>query len=158
MKRFAICLLAAALSACATPLVAPDALAPGPDGTDWIFSAEGDEGYLAFGTPESDDLRLGLRCRRGEADLEVTQIVPRGSRDEIALRAGGVTRRFPARSEPEQMSGGEFLTATVAGSDPVIAAFRASGRLDAVRPGGRSETFAPQPGTTTVADFFEWCG
>lgn len=166
MKRVAITLLlAAALGACATqgdrqtaPAQPPAPPAPTP-GMDWIFHAEEDSAELMYGTPESDDLQLGIECRGGgDPVLGLTRIAPEGAPGEIVLRSGGHTQRYAANSEADELSGGVILTSRLARkSDPVIQALKETGWL-AVIEDGRTEQYIPQRNTSAVADFFRWCG
>lgn len=162
-KILLIALAAAALGACATqPRPSPAPLSPRPgrpaaeEGLDWLFVEDAGEGLLSFGTPHSDDLRLGLRCRKGAPQFSLIQIVEEDGPRAITLQSGGISRTFPARSEDEPMSGGRLLTARAAKAEPMLQAFRDTGRLDALHPEG-AEAMAPQPGTTAVRDFFDWC-
>lgn len=158
-------LAAATLAACASQPKAPPATVPAPavampaptEELDWLFAVDGYEGALSYGTPHSDDLRLGLRCRKGGSTLNLILIGSEGDPHTITVQAGGVTRAFPARAEEEPMTGGILLTARARKDDPVILAFRRDGWIALVGPGG-ADGYAPQPGTTAVEEFFQWCG
>lgn len=169
MKRLAaILLLAATLGACVTrPDGQTSPARPGPMppppaptlGMDWILNAEEDSAELVYGTPQSDDLHLGLECRGGDDPvLGLTRIAPRGSPSEIVLRSGDVTQRYAANAEPDPMGDGVILTSRLPRkSDPVILAFRATGWLSVLNR-DKAEHYIPQHNTTAVADFFNWCG
>lgn len=169
MNRIAaIVLAAAALGACVTQRDGQTAPRPGPDmmpppaptmGMNWILNTEEDSAELVYGTPESDDLHIGIECRGGgDPILGITRVAPAGSPPEIVLRAGDVTHRYVANSEPDQMSGGVILTTRLARKDdPIIQAFRERGWLSVLYK-GKPEHYIPQHNTTAVADFFNWCG
>ena len=162
-KLLPIALAAATLVACASqprapaPVTAPVVSMPAPtEELDWLFAVDGSEGVLSYGTPHSDDLRLGLRCRKGAPTLNLILIAGEEDPHAITLQAGGVTRAFPARAEEEPMTGGLLLTARVRKDDPVIQAFRRDGWIALVGPGD-ADGYAPQAGTTAVEAFFQWC-
>ena len=164
----AVVLLAAALGACVTQRdgqtspARPDLTLPAPaptQGMDWILNAQEDSAELVYGAPESDDVHLGLECRGGgDPILGLTHIAPEGAPPEIVLQSGGVTQRYAANSEPDPLGGGVILTTRLPRkSDPVIQAFRTTGWLSVIYR-GRPEHYVPQPDTTAVVDFFNWCG
>lgn len=162
-RLLAIAAMTTALGACSTmappaPAPAPVPAAPAPeDGLDWLFTEDGGEAALTYGTPYSDDLRLGFRCSRGAPRWELTQVAGEAAPPAITLQAGGVVQSFSARAQEEPMSGGTLLTARVRKDAPVLAAFREHGWVATVS-NGAAEPHAPQPGTSAVADFFAWCG
>lgn len=164
MKRAVLVLaFAAALCACATQRdgkTAPAPVVPPPaSGLDWIFHAEEDNAELMFGTPESDDLHLGLECRGGgDPVIGLTRVAPEGAPAEIVLQAGGKTQRYAANSEPDDLGGGVILTSRLARkTDPVVQGLKDTGWLTVLQD-GRPEHLIPQHNTTAVADFFQWCG
>ena len=134
------------------------AAAPAPvAGQDWFYHVDGAEARLAYGTEASDDLRLGLSCRRSAGRLELSAHTARDA-DEIRLDAGGEAARFPARSEPSELDGGVLLTAEAATASPVFQQFRRLGWLTHWQD-GRRQTYAPQPASADdVERFFSFCG
>ncbi len=155
--------IAVSAAACATapPVVAPAApltAAPAPvEGYDWFLNEDGDEARLAYGLEESDDLRLGLDCRRGTGRLALSAEGDVGAH-EIIVESGGETRRFPAMVEPSEVSSGVFLTAQARTSEPVFQQFRHLGWL-AVRQGAEVHGYAPHPAAAPgIERFFAFCG
>lgn len=150
------------LGACAT---APDAPAPTASGApvpvagyDWFLHEDGDAARLAYGLEESDDLRLGMDCRRGSGRLDLSATAPAGTRAEIYLESGGDTERFAAKSEPSELNDGIFLTAEARTNHPVFLRFRRLGWLALWR-GDERQTYAPHPGSADrVERFFAFCG
>ena len=126
-------------------------------GLDWMLTTETDSAWLAYGTPESDDLQLGLRCHRGDDEIEVTHVAERGARGRISVFTDREHVVWPAQVEDEPMSGGKLLTARVRKNDPGIQGLRRNGWL-AVEMHGETVGMAPQPGATAVPEFFNWCG
>lgn len=132
--------------------------APAPvDGYDWFLHADGDEARLAYGLEASDDLRLGMDCRRGAGRLELSAVGDEGQRD-IHVESGGETERFPATAEPSEVNDGVFLSARAPADAPVFQRFRRVGWL-AVWQGDQRQAYAPQPGSAgNIERFFAFCG
>jgi len=172
VKRIATALiLTLGLGACTTPSLPripgmgertpkPDAPAApaAPDGPrDWIFNVDGAEAYLAYGTPESDDLEIGFRCTR-DGPFNVTQVTPEKPRNFVIVYTRKAMHAWPAADvERDQLGGGWLVTAEVQRGDAGMAAFREDGWLS-VRHGEKTVRLIPQKGTTAVTDFFQWCG
>lgn len=173
MRRTLLVLSGAALvAACGTTATAPigtpagaPAPAPAPDpgspqptpGLDWLLSLDGDQAKLAYGVPNSDDLRLGMECVRGSGVVRLVRDVPPGAAAEFHLESGGDTQRIAARAEPSEMSGGQFLTADLPAAAPVLARFAQTGWLAQWDDGLRAVHVA-QPGSTRrPADFLAFC-
>ncbi len=166
MKRAAtIILTTLALGACVTRPdgdtgPSPGLPPPAPTlGMDWIFDPEEDSAELMYGTPQSDNVHLAIECRgMGDQIIGLTRVAPAGSPAEIVLQSGGKTQRYPANSEPDEISGGVVLTTRLARkSDPVMQALRETGWLSVLHE-GKPEHYIPQHNNSAVADFFRWCG
>lgn len=156
--------LALATAACNTtnpaePDVAPLTSAPQPvEGYDWFYHVDGDDARLAYGLAESDDLRLGMDCRRGAGRLDLSALSQDADAKDIHIESGGETGRFPARSEPSEVSEGVFLTARAGTDAPVFQRFRQVGWLAQWR-GGAREPYAPHPASRdNIERFFAFCG
>lgn len=157
--------LALATAACNTtgtaggPVTGPPAAAPQPvEGYDWFYHADGDGARLAYGLAESDDLRLGMDCRRGAGRLELSATSQDAGAREIHIESGGNTERFPAQSEPSELHDGVFLTAQAQTVEPVFQRFRQVGWL-ALRQGVTREAYAPHPASRdNIERFFAFCG
>lgn len=127
-------------------------------GYDWFYHADGDDARLAYGLAESDDLKLGMDCRRGAGRLELSATSQDDDAKEIHIESGGDTERFPAQSEPSQLHDGVFLTATARSNEPVFQRFRQVGWL-ALWHGDEREAYAPHPQSRdTIERFFTFCG
>ena len=156
-----------ALGAAACASVEPPAAAlppppgPGPapvETQDWFYSADDDAARLAYGVAESDDLKIGLDCRRGSGRLELVTIAEQGAKAEILVESGGETGRFAAGSEPSQLNDGVILTAEASAAEPVFQRFRRVGWLALWRDGER-EAYAPHPPSRPdIERFFAFCG
>lgn len=150
------------LAACATApgTTVPAASAtPAPvEGYDWFLHEDGDTARLAYGLAESDDLRLGLDCRKGSSRLDLSAVAPAGARPEIYIESGGDTARFTATSEPSEVNDGLFLSAEAATDIGVFQRFRRVGWL-ALWQGDERQAYAPHPGSADrVERFFAFCG
>ena len=130
--------------------------APTP-GLDWFFDHSDDEGRLVYGASPGSALRFGLRCRRGESEVAVTQAVDRALHEAVIFYADRAMFLYPATSETER-TGGQLLTASVARADDGLQAFKRKGWMWVDAAGGNYVGYASQPGSTAVTDFFAWCG
>ncbi|GAA0627184.1 hypothetical protein GCM10009422_25130 [Brevundimonas kwangchunensis] len=151
-------------AACASGPMEPASLSTGSgspqpaENYDWFLSEDGDEARLAYGLEESDDLRIGLDCRRASGKLDLSAIAKAGARSEIHLESGGDTERYPAHSEPSELHDGLFLTAAARTSEPVFQRFRRVGWL-AVWQGEERNAYAPHPQSAErIERFFAFCG
>lgn len=157
--------LALATAACNTtesaggPMAEPLASAPQPvEGYDWFYHADGDDARLAYGLAESDDLKLGMDCRRGAGRLELSATSQNEGAKDIHIESGGNTERFAAQSEPSQLHDGVFLTANADADAPVFQRFRQVGWL-ALWQGETREAYAPHPASRdNIERFFAFCG
>ena len=170
MRRALLVLAGAGLvAACGATAIAPvetpleagpmaDAGAPLPTpGLDWLLTLDGNQAKLAYGAPNSDDLRLGLECGRGSGVVALTRDVPPGATPEFHLESGGDTERIAAVAEPSEMSGGQYLTADLPVTAPVLVRFGQTGWLAQWTDGLRA-VHVPQPGSTRrPADFLAFC-
>jgi hypothetical protein len=126
-------------------------------GYDWFYHADSGVASLAYGLKESDEMRLGLECARGDGKLELTATAPTGSRD-IRLESGGDTETFAAQGEPSELHDGDFLTAQTKTNLPVFQRFRRIGWI-AQWQGERRETYAAHPAAAAdIERFFAFCG
>jgi hypothetical protein len=137
----------------------PLASSPQPvEGYDWFYHVDADEARLAYGLAESDDLRLGMDCRRGAGRLELSATSADAGAKDIHVESGGETERFPAASEPSEVHDGVFLTAQADVDAPVFQRFRRVGWL-ALWQGDTREAYAPHPASRdNIERFFAFCG
>ena len=156
MKRAARFLPAlAALSfmgACAT---APDAEA---DTRAWVLGADGAETRLAYGTPDSDDAPLMLRCRAGSGRVTVSRDAAKPG-EGVTLASGGRSLTLRGQEEPDMINGeGVIVTAQTSLNGPVLQGFRDSGRLALVTDRRRAELPATAAERVQIRRFFQTCG
>jgi hypothetical protein len=155
--------IALTAGACATRAPAPTLTvlgsAPAPvAGYDWYLHLDGDDARLAYGQEDSDDLRLGLDCRRGTGRLALSATGETGAAPEIQLESGGETALYPASAEASELTDGVLLSAPAPATAPVFRNFRALGWLTHWQDGGR-HPYAAQPGSgERIARFFVFCG
>jgi hypothetical protein len=154
------------MSACATtPMTSdtPDApvAAGGPapvEGRDWFYQSDDQDARLVYGQAETDDVQLGLGCRRASGRLELSAVAERTAAPELYLESGGETERYPARSEPSELHDGVILTAEAATDGPVFQRFRRVGWI-ALWQDGERYAYAPHPGSAPgIERFFAFCG
>ncbi|WP_339931877.1 hypothetical protein [uncultured Brevundimonas sp.] len=156
--------LALGAAACAPVAVpAPTLLAPAyPTAPvanyDWYLHADGDEASLAYGLRDSDDLRLGLDCRRGSGRLALSAVGETGAAPEISLESGGEAARYSATTEASELVDGVVLSAAAPAAAPVFQRFQAVGWL-AHRQADDIHAYVAHPGSTArIARFFAFCG
>jgi hypothetical protein len=157
--------LTLALTACTTAstpgtgLSAASSGSPAPiEGYDWFLHQDGNDARLAYGMEASDDLKVGLDCRKNSGELALSALAPVGAASEIHLESGGETERFPAEAEASEVNDGLFLTAEAKAGEPVFQRFRRTGWL-AVWQGQERHAYAPHPGSgERVERFFAFCG
>lgn len=159
--------LSLAMSACAPMIpsstdlssspVSTATVAPVP-GYDWFLHLDGSEARLAYGLRDSDDLRLGMDCRRGSGRLELSATGAARARPEIHIESGGETGRYPAESEISELHDGVFLTAHANTTAPVFQRFRSVGWLAHWQDGDRHAYAAQRGSRETIERFFAFCG
>lgn len=142
----------------ATPAAVASSSPVPVEGYDWFFHQDADNARLAYGLAESDDLRIGLDCARASGRLELSATGAEGAKPEIYLEAGGDTERFPATSEPSQVTDGVFLTAQARADEPVFLRFRRIGWLALWQDGERRAYAAHPQSAPNIERFFAFCG
>jgi len=168
MRLSALALLTATVltaAACASVEPASPALtsvsagAPAPvDGYDWMLTLDGEEAHLVWGVPESDDIALGLNCRRGAGRTGLVTLAEEGAEPVIVLESGGDTARFPAEGELSLLHEALILTAEAPTSEPVLQRFRRLGWI-AQWHGDERAAYAPHPGSEpNIERYFAFCG
>ncbi|HUG46227.1 MAG TPA: hypothetical protein VMK31_06930 [Sphingomicrobium sp.] len=99
------------------------------EGMEWSFARDSVGPKLAYGAPDSDNVKLMLRCTGGES-LRVSFTRPEGAEGgELLLRSGGEERRVDAIAEASQ-PGGVIIEATVPMSARPLQNFRTGSTLD----------------------------
>ncbi|MDQ1154073.1 hypothetical protein [Brevundimonas sp. SORGH_AS_0993] len=164
MPLLALAALTACLSACASggvttpaPQTASTGVPSPTPGYDWLLDQDGREVTLAYGQPNSDDLKLQLICQGGTGRLQLAAVFDKPAR-VLHVESGGDDERYPARSEPAAIHEGQYVTADAQTKDPVFQRFRRLGWL-ALWQGDDRETLAAHPGSlSNVERFFAACG
>lgn len=153
----------AALAACAGTPPSVDRAPPQPppaptEGYDWILHEEAGEARLAYGAPESDDLRIALDCRPGEGRLEVVALAAADAEPVIQLESGGQAGTFAASGETDLIHDGLILSAAARTNEPVFRQFRHLAWLARWQDGER-EVYVPHAGSAgRIERFFAFCG
>ena len=144
-----------ALSACAAPpLAPPPAVDPAADTRQWFYSREGGRANLAYGTPQSDDIALSLRCAERSGRVTVDQGGLRPGQG-ISISSGGRSAVLRGRAQEDQLNGGVYMEAEADLAHPVLDAFRRTGAL-ATRDG--AEVLAATPAEHgQIQQFFAVC-
>ena len=149
LRRLAFLCLAAALAGCAT-------YDPARDTRGWFFNRDG-EVKLAYGTPQSDDVPLMLSCQPGTGRVFLSQGGLRPG-DGITLTSGSGRSTFYGMTEPDQLNGGLFVTAEASALNPVLTAFRDTGRITLDENGRPARLYATPAEHQQIRQFFSTCG
>jgi len=145
-------LVALMLGACAT---GPDAAS---DARSWILNSEGDEARLAYGTPQSDDAPLMMRCRPGSGRVTLSRDAARPG-EGLTLASGDRKVTLHGAEEPDMLNGqGVIVTAQTRPDSPVLRQFRETGRLALIGERRRAELPATAEERTRIRSFFASCG
>lgn len=148
----------APLSAPAPTLLAPGYATAPVANYDWFLHLDGDDARLAYGLRDSDDLRLGLDCRRGTGRLALSALGEAGAPSEISLESGGVAARYAATVEESELVDGVVLSATAPASARVFERFQAVGWI-AHRQADDIHAYVAHPGSgSRITRFFAFCG
>ena len=139
------------LGACAT---APDAAS---DTRTWITGAETGEASLTYGTPDSDDAPLLLRCRPGSGRVTLSVDAARPG-EGLTLASGARKVTLHGTEEPDVLHGqGVIVTVDTRADNPVLQGFRNTGRLAFVSENGRAELPATAEEQTRIRQFLDRC-
>lgn len=145
-----------------TPAVGTDASSPSNDTAvadgeaRWMVSNDGENRYLAFAVPESDDVRLALSCGPGERFVRLWRETWDGDPPEFRLASGEVSTSFPGEVNAEGMA--PQLDGVAPARAPVFLAFRATGHLTLTVNGEAHDLSAPADVLPEVDAFFAYCG
>ncbi len=122
--------LAATLGGFLTPTERPD------PAMRWSVSANAEEGArLAFGAPDTDDVRVMLTCRVRSGQVAVTVAGRRGDPAALELWSGKVFARYAgAGHADEETAGAMDIAFSAPASDPVLSRLADTGELAIVFP------------------------
>jgi hypothetical protein len=127
-----------------------------PDGeARWMLSPDGEDQYLAFAVPESDDVRLTLSCGPGERTVRLWREAWEGDDPAFQFVSGEVTTSYPGEVDPEGMV--PQLNGVAPARAPVFVAFRTTGQLTMMAGGEAHDMNAPPGAQPLVAAFFDHC-
>jgi hypothetical protein len=131
-------------------------------GLDWFVSNEDGKAKLAYGAPNSDDVRMMMTCAKGSGKLSVTRTVTAqeaGTPPILALASGSARGRWLATAAPaDDQAGRTQLTIALTTSEPMMEAFQRNGWIEAMNADGKKVGMAPQTGDTAIRRFFDFCG
>jgi hypothetical protein len=130
MRRLVLVSLAAGLLAgCALPVERPGRQEL------WAVSAGAGEAKLAFGVPESEQVRLMMTCRPHSGEVLITVVGLRGDPAAFELHSGETWARYAgAGAEDEETEGAFDIEVKAAVTDPVLSRLADTGKLTVVFP------------------------
>ena len=103
----------------------------------WNFSTTARGPKLAYGEPQTDNVRLTLRCAGGDR-IELSFMRSAVGGGQMTVRSGGASETVSASAEETQL-GGHLVTAELPASAAPLQRFRGGNAL-AVEFGGESRT------------------
>jgi hypothetical protein len=100
----------------------------------WSLDTGGDDAFLVFGVPETDDVGVSLWCgmRSGEISIfvpEVDSSLEPGKTIAFTLAAGKTVAKLEGKTTANEEAGTTSLEARVSDSQPVFAAMKKADRF-----------------------------
>jgi len=154
---------AAVLGACSTtapPMSVKSTATPSPPvdpSMVWSYhkGAQG-EAHLAFGTPDTDNAGIMLQCRpKGGAVEFFTELDRRA--DAVRFRSGAADKRYAAKLERSEMTGGWSALGEIRLPDPVLAAFEKTGLISQVEDRAYPQDARTAAERADIKRFFGFC-
>ncbi|MBO9560785.1 MAG: hypothetical protein J7515_19650 [Caulobacter sp.] len=128
---------AALLGACSTtaPPMAVKSATPAPASDPsmvWNYykGAEG-EVHLAFGTPDTDNTGILFQCRPKAGSVAFSTDLDKRA-GAVRFRSGAADKRYAAKAQTSEMTGGWTAQGEIPLPDPVLAAFEKTGVISQV--------------------------
>ena len=121
----------------------------------WMISQDGENRYMAFAVPESDDVRLSLSCGPGERFVRLWRATWEDDAPEFRLASGDVSTSYPGEVNPEGME--PQLDGVAPARAPVFEAFRTTGQLTLTVNGEAHDLSAPAGALPEIDAFFAYC-
>ena len=122
----------------------------------WMASQDGENRFLAFAVPESDDVRFSLECGPGERFVRLWRETGPDDTHDFRLASGGASATYPAQYDPEGMA--PQLTGVAPFRAPVFESFRSTGRLTLTAHGQTQDLSASPMARPLIESFFAYCG
>lgn len=163
MKGWGLWLLlgagAAGLGACSTTTPPPIAASPSADMV-WTYR-EGVAGkvHLSYGVPDSDIVGIMFDCRRRVAAVGFATDLEKGKPGPgaVRFRSGKVERRYAARLERSELTGGWNATGDIPLADPVLAGFEKTGLISQIEDKAYPQDARSQGERANIRRFFGFC-
>lgn len=100
----------------------------------WSLDAGGEDAYLIFGVPETDDVGVSLWCpvQSGEVGIFVPEpegTVKAGEAVTMVIKAGDVTARLSAKPDISAETGAATVEAKTPADDPLFGAMQSADRF-----------------------------
>jgi hypothetical protein len=118
-------------------------------------SAEG-EAHLAFGTPDTDNIGILFQCRPKAGTVKFSTDLDQRA-DSVRLRSGAADKRYAAKPERSEMTGGWSALGEIPLPDPVLAAFEKTGLISQVEAKAYPQNARTDAERARIKRFFGFC-
>ena len=122
----------------------------------WMVSQDGENRFLAFAVPETDDVRFSLECGPNERFVRLWRETTAEDQHDFRLSSGNSSPIIAADYDPEGMA--PQLTGVAAARIPVFLNFRQTGQLTLTTMGQTHDLSASPMARPLIEDFFTYCG
>lgn len=121
----------------------------------WMLSEDGENHFLAFAVPETDDVRLSFECGPGERFVRLWRETSEDDFHDFRLTSGASSFTFPAEYEPEGMA--PQLRGVAPGRAQVFLNFRETGQLSLTTRDATHDLSASAMARPLIESFFSYC-
>jgi hypothetical protein len=164
MKRQGLWLLlaasAAVLGACSTTSAPAPVESAAPAGMRWIYHLDlSKQAHLSYGVPDTDNVGIGLQCRRKAAVVTFFTSADKGpaGAGQVRLQSGKAKGRYAARLERSELTDGWDALGEIPLADPVLAAFEKTGLINQVEDKTYPQNARSALERADIKRFFDFC-
>ena len=122
----------------------------------WMLSQDGENRFLAFAVPETDDVRFSLECGPKERFVRLWRETMPDDHHDFRLSSGDSSPTIEGEYDPEGMA--PQLRGVAAARIPVFVNFRQTGQLSMTAMGQTQDMSASPMARPLIESFFAYCG
>jgi hypothetical protein len=122
----------------------------------WMLHQDGENRFLAFAVPETDDVRFSLDCGPNERTVRLWRETGPDDTHDFRLTSGSSSFTFPAEYDPDGMA--PQLHGVAPARAPVFVSFRETGQLTLTAWNQTQDLSASPMARPLVDSFFDYCG